>query len=79
MIPLYIGKQGGEASESREQQTSTCERCVYRARDDAAAAMSIPEKYRKRLRTTNSQEHINEEVRCRKRVIRFFSSHHNSA
>ncbi|BFH17755.1 hypothetical protein PMJ10TS2_73830 [Paenibacillus melissococcoides] len=34
--------------------------------------MSIPEKYRKRLRTTNSQERLNEEVRRRERVIRIF-------
>ncbi|WCF06798.1 transposase [Paenibacillus thiaminolyticus] len=31
--------------------------------DEATAVMSIPEKYRKRLRTTNSQERLNEEVR----------------
>lgn len=40
--------------------------------DDATAVMSIPEKYRKRLRTTNSQERLNEEVRRRERVIRIF-------
>ncbi|WP_213431625.1 transposase, partial [Paenibacillus dendritiformis] len=40
--------------------------------DDATAVMSIPEKYRKRLRTTNSQERLNEEERRRERVIRIF-------
>jgi putative transposase len=31
--------------------------------DDATAVLVLPEKYRKRLRTTNSQERLNEEVR----------------
>ncbi|SCY00294.1 Transposase, Mutator family [Legionella israelensis DSM 19235] len=34
--------------------------------------MALPEKYRKRLRTTNMQERINEEIRRRERVIRIF-------
>ena len=36
------------------------------------AVMALPEKYRKRLRTTNMQERLNEEVRRRERVIRIF-------
>lgn len=40
--------------------------------DDATAVLSYPEKYRKRLRTTNSVERLNEEVRRRERVIRIF-------
>lgn len=40
--------------------------------DDATAILMLPEKYRKRLRTTNSQERLNEEVRRRERVIRIF-------
>jgi putative transposase len=40
--------------------------------DDATAVLSLPEKYRKRLRTTNSQERLNEEIRRRERVIRIF-------
>ena len=38
--------------------------------DDAAAVLLLPEKYRKRLRTTNSIERLNEEIRRRERVIR---------
>ena len=34
--------------------------------------MSLPEKYRKKLRTTNMPERNNEEVRRRERVIRIF-------
>jgi transposase-like protein len=32
----------------------------------------LPEKYRKRLRTTNALERLNEEILLRKRVIRIF-------
>jgi len=34
--------------------------------------MSLPEKYRKRLATTNMQERLNEEIRRREKVIRIF-------
>jgi putative transposase len=34
--------------------------------------LALPRPYRKRLRTTNGQEHVNEEVRRRERVIRIF-------
>jgi putative transposase len=40
--------------------------------DDATAVLVLPEKYRKRLRTTNCLERLNEEVRRRERVIRIF-------
>ena len=40
--------------------------------DDVMSIMSLPLKYRKRLRTTNSIERLNEEIRRRERVIRIF-------
>jgi putative transposase len=40
--------------------------------DDATAVLMLPEKYRKRLRTTNGMERLNEEIRRRERVIRIF-------
>ena len=46
--------------------------CVEEGFEDAMAVMSLPEKYRKRLRTTNMQERLNEEIRRRERVIRIF-------
>lgn len=46
--------------------------CLEAGFDDAMAVMSLTEKYRKRLRTTNMQERLNEEVRRRERVIRIF-------
>lgn len=39
---------------------------------DVMAVMGLPLKYRKRLRTTNSIERLNEEIRRRERIIRIF-------
>ncbi len=36
------------------------------------AILVLPERYRQRLRTTNAQERLNEEIRRRERVIRIF-------
>jgi transposase-like protein len=40
--------------------------------DDATAVLALPEPYRRRLRTSNGRERLNEEVRRRERVIRVF-------
>ena len=40
--------------------------------DDATAVLAFPERYRRRLRTTNSVERLNAEIRRRERVIRIF-------
>ena len=40
--------------------------------EDATAILIIPADYRQRLRTTNSVERLNEEIRRRERVIRIF-------
>lgn len=40
--------------------------------EDVTAVLALPEKYRKRLRTTNPMERLNEEIRRRERVIRIF-------
>jgi putative transposase len=40
--------------------------------DDVTAVLALPERYRKRLRTTNGMERLNEEIRRRERVIRIF-------
>jgi putative transposase len=40
--------------------------------DDATAVLTLPKKYRKRLRTTSGLERLNEEVRRRERVTRIF-------
>lgn len=40
--------------------------------EDAIAILRLPEKYRRRLRTTNMAERLNAEIRRRERVIRIF-------
>jgi putative transposase len=40
--------------------------------DDATAVLALPERYRRRLRTTNGVERLIEEIRRRERVIRIF-------
>ena len=40
--------------------------------EDATAVLLLPKTYRKRLRTTNGLERLNEEIRRRERVIRIF-------
>ena len=46
--------------------------CLDEAFDDAMSVMALPVRYRKRLRSTNMQERLNQEVRRRERVIRIF-------
>lgn len=45
---------------------------LERGFDDATAVLALPAAYRKRLRTTNGVERLNEEIRRRERVIRIF-------
>ena len=40
--------------------------------DDIMAVLVLPERYRKRLRTTNDVKRLNEEIRRRDRVIRIY-------
>lgn len=61
-----------EFIEAFEKKAPKAVACLEDAFDDAMAVMALPEKYRKRLRTTNMQERLNEEVRRRERVIRIF-------
>lgn len=46
--------------------------CFERGFEDALAVLIMPTRYRKRLRTTNLAERMNEEIRRRQRVIRIF-------
>lgn len=46
--------------------------CLEAGFEDAMTVMALPEKYRRRLRTSNMQERLNEEVRRREKVIRIF-------
>ena len=46
--------------------------CLEEGFEDAMAVVALPDKYRRRTRTTNMQERLNEEIRRRERVIRIF-------
>lgn len=58
--------------ETYEDKAPKAMRILETGFDDATAVLVLPEKYRKRLRTTNRVERLNEEVRRRERVIRIF-------
>ena len=55
-----------------EQRAPAAIATLERGFDDATAVLALPLVYRKRLRTTNVQERLNEELRRRERVIRIF-------
>jgi putative transposase len=55
-----------------EKKTPKAVKCLEDGFEDAMAVMSLPTKYRKRFRTTNMQERLNQELRGRERVIRIF-------
>lgn len=59
-------------AEAYETKVPKAVACLEEAFEDAIAVMSLPDKYRKRFRTTNMQERLNEEVRRRERVIQIF-------
>ena len=46
--------------------------CSNPGLEDAVAVLVLPQRYRRRLRTTNMCERLNEELRRRERVIRIF-------
>ena len=64
-----------ELAETVSVFSSKAEKAVDRLEagfEDVIAVLSLPERYRKRLRTTNAMERLNEEIRRRERVIRIF-------
>jgi len=46
--------------------------CLEDGLEDALAVLALPEKYRRRMKSTNMQERLIQEVRRRERVIRIF-------
>lgn len=46
--------------------------CFEKGLEDGLAILNLPVRYRRRLRTTNLAERMNEEIRRRERVIRIF-------
>ncbi len=61
-----------EFVERFEKTAAKAVRCMEEGFADAMAVIALPEKYRRRLRTTNMQERLNQEIRRRERVIRIF-------
>jgi transposase-like protein len=61
-----------EFSERFEKTATKSVACLQAGFEDAMSVLELPEKYRKRLRSTNMQERLNEEIRRRERVIRIF-------
>lgn len=55
-----------------EKQASKSVDCFERGFEEAIAILALPERYRRRLRTSNLAERMNEEIRRRQRVIRIF-------
>lgn len=74
--------QASDLSEARRRLAEFSERfaktaskaggCLEAPFDDAWAVMALPEKSRRRLRSTNLQERLNEEIRRCERVLRIF-------
>jgi len=58
--------------ETFEEKAPRAMKVLENCFDDATAVHALPEKYRRRLRTTNGVERLNEEIRRRERVIRIF-------
>ncbi len=58
--------------EEMAQKVPRAMTCLEEGLEDALAVLSLPEKYRRRLKSTNMQERLIQEIRRRERVIRIF-------
>ncbi len=65
-------KKASELAGEMEGKAERALRCLEEGLEDALAVYVLPARYRKRLRTSNMQERLIEEVRRRERVIRIF-------
>lgn len=61
-----------ELAEQMEGKAGKAIDCLEQGLEDALAVLGLPEKYRKRMKSTNMQERLNQEIRRRERVIRIF-------
>lgn len=61
-----------EFMEKYETSSPKAVELLDRSFDDITSVLMLPIKYRKRLRTTNGVERLNQEIRRRERVIRIF-------
>lgn len=67
-------QRSAELAEAMEAKASKAIACLERGLEDALAVMALPAKYRRRMKSTNMQERLIQEVRRRERVIRIFPS-----
>lgn len=65
-------KKAHALMEEMENKAPRAVACLEDGLEDALAVMALPEKYRRRLKSTNMQERLIQEVRRRERVIRIF-------
>jgi transposase-like protein len=65
-------KRVEEAPDDLREGASEAIQVLQEGLHDATAVLALPEKYRKRLRTTNMVERLIQEVRRREKVIRIF-------
>lgn len=65
-------KMKDEIMDNYETKAPKAASILDEAFDDITAVLAVPLKYRKRLRTTNGVERLNQEIRRRERVIRIF-------
>lgn len=61
-----------ELAEAMEGKAGKAIQCLENGIEDALAVMALPAKYRRRMKSTNMQERLIQEVRRRERVIRIF-------
>ena len=65
-------QRSDELAEQMEKKASKAMDCLERGLEDSLAVMALPSKYRKRLKSTNMQERLIQEIRRRERVVRIF-------
>ncbi len=61
-----------ELAAQMENKAAKAIDCLERGLEDALAVLALPSKYRRRLKSTNMQERLIQEIRRRERVIRIF-------
>jgi len=61
-----------ELAERLDKRADRAIECLEQGLEDALAVYALPSKYRRRLKSTNMQERLIQEVRRRERVIRIF-------
>ena len=61
-----------QLAEAMQSKAAKAIECLENGLEDALAVMALPAKYRRRMKSTNMQERLIQEVRRRERVIRIF-------